>query len=164
MARLNGAQQQLMRIKSGLTADDDYTDPTVPIPGFAGQTGTLLAPAAADGTFDPNEALAWAINPRRADGSPLTKVKIKVTLRTEATGVEVAGTWSAIVFSVVPRDQREGKGSSRPGVEWLGAVTDQPTMKPAILDVAASEMMGLSFTSITGGGADQVFVYVQEWA
>lgn len=163
MARLNGAHSQLMRIKAGLTADADYTDPSVPIPGYAGTAGTLLAPTAADGTFDPSLAKAWAINPRRADGTPLTKIKIKVHFR-DAAGVEVAGTWSAIAFSIVQRDEREGTGAIRPAVEWLGAPVDQPSMKPAILDITASEAVGISFTSITAVGATQVFVYVQEWA
>ena len=162
MARLNGAHQQLMRIKTDLTADDDYTDPTVPIPGYAGVGGTLTAPVASDGTFDPTQALAWSINPRRADGTPLTKVKVKVQFR-DAAGVEVAGTWSGVAFSLVPRDQREGKANSRPGVEWLGAMAAQPSMKPAILDVAACEAMGISFSAIAAVGATQVFVYVQEW-
>lgn len=162
MARLNGAHSQLMRIKTGLDPDDDYTDPSVPIPGYAGTAGTLLAATAADGTFDPSTALAWSVVPRRADGTPLTKIKIKVQFR-DASGVEVAGTWSAIGFSIVPRDDHEGSANSRPGVEWLGAPVDQPSMKPAILDISACEAVGVIFTSITAVGATQVYVYAQEW-
>jgi hypothetical protein len=163
MARLQGSHPNLLRIKAGLTADADYTDPSVAIPGYAGTAGSLLAPVAADGSSDPSLAKAWAVVPRRNDGSVLTKIKIKVTFRTEATGAEVAGTFSATTFAIVPRDAREGKGTSRPAVEWLGAVVDQPSMKPIIVDVAAFDAMGLIFTSITAVGADQVFVYVQEW-
>lgn len=157
MARLNGAHAQLMRIKADILADADYTNPAVAIPGFAGTSGSLLSES-------PALAKAWSIVPRRADGSPLTKVKIKVTFRTAATGAEVAGTFDATAFAVVPRDEKEGPASIRPAVEWLGAVSAQPSMKPIILDVTGFDMMGLIFTSITAVGADQVFVYVQEWA
>ena len=156
MARLNGAHPNLLRIKAGVTADADYTDPSVPIPGFASTEGTLISD-------DPTLAKAWSIQPRRADGTPLTKVKIKVTLRTSA-GVEVAGTWTAIAYAIAKQDEREGKASLRPGVEWLGVVTAQPTMKPAILDIASFDMMGLAFTEITGTDVAFAYVYVQEWA
>lgn len=155
MARLQGSHQQLLRIKAGLTADADYTDPTVAIPGYAGEAGSLLSD-------DPSLAKGWAIVPRRSDGNPLTKVKIKVTFR-DADGDEVAGTYDATAWAIVPRDGREGKATSRPGVEWLGAVSAQPSKKPIILDIASFDAMGLIFTSITAVGADQVFVYVQEW-
>jgi hypothetical protein len=156
MARLQGSHPNLLRLKAGLTADADYTDPSVAIPGYAGTAGSLLS-------SDPALAKAWAVVPRRSDGSVLTKVKIKVTFRTAATGAEVAGTFSSTTFAVVPRHELEGKGTSRPAVEWLGAVVDQPSMKPIIVDVAAFDAMGLIFTAITAVGADQVFVYVQEW-
>lgn len=156
MARLQGSHPNLLRIKAGLTADADYTDPSVAIPGYAGTSGSLLS-------SDPALAKAWAVVPRRSDGSSLTKIKIKVTFRTAATGAEVAGTFSSTTFAIVPRDDKEGKGDTRPAVEWLGEVTDQPSKKPIIVDVAAFDAMGLIFTSITAVGADQVFVYVQEW-
>lgn len=141
--------------------DDDYTDPTVPIPGYAGEPGTLIAPTDPDGSFNPAVSIAWSIPPRRmADGSPTKQVKIKVTLR-DSAGDEVAGTWSATAFSLVQRDDKEGKASSRPAVEWLGEIVNQPTKKPAILDVAACEAMGLIFTAISGG--DFAYVYLQEW-
>lgn len=155
MARLNGSHYQLMRKKVGLTADDDYTDASVPIPGYAGTAGTLLSD-------DPALALAWSIMARRSDGSPLTKIKIKVVFR-DASNVEVAGTFSATAFSVVQASENEGPANIRPTVEWLGAVVDQPSKKPVILDVANFDKMGLSFTSITAVGATHVYVYVQEW-
>jgi len=156
MARLQGSHSQLLRIKSGLAADADYTNPAIPIPGYAGAAGSLLSD-------DPSLAKAWAISPRRADGSTLTKIKIKVTFRTEATGAEVAGTFDSTTFALVPRDSREGVGTSRPAVEWHGEVSAHPSKKPIIVDVASFDAMGLIFTSITAVGADQVFVYVQEW-
>lgn len=164
MARLNGAHQQLMRKKSGLADDPDYTDPTVAIPGYAGTAGTLLAPVAADGTFDPALAKAWAIVPRRSDGSVLRKIKVKVTFRTAATGAEVAGTFDSTTFAIVARDAREAKATSRPAVEWHGKLTAQPSMKPFVIDVAAFEAMGIILENITAVGADEVYIYAQEWA
>lgn len=155
MARLQGGSPKLMRIKAGLTADDDYTDPTKAIPGYAGATGVLTSD-------DPTVARGWSITPRRADGTPLTKIKVKVTFRDNA-GAEVAGTFNAVFWALVPRDELEGNAQVRPAVEWLGEVSSQPSKKPVIVDVAGADVMGMSFTSITAVGATKVFVYVQEW-
>lgn len=162
MAKLNGSHPQLMRIKSGITDDDDYTDPTVPIPGYAGASGSLVAPET-DGGFDPSVAIGWAVMPRRAGGGPLTKVKIKVTFR-DVSGVEVAGTYDAVAWAVVPRASQEGLANSRPAVEWLGEVAARPSKRPMILDVANFAEMGISLSNIAAVGATKVYIYVQEWA
>lgn len=163
VAKLNGSHAQLMRKKSGIEDDADYTDPSVPIPGFAGEPGTLLAPTSpADGTFDPSVAIGWGIMPRRADGSPLTKVKIRVVFR-DSGSVEVPSTYDAVAWAVIPRHPAEGLANSRPAVEWLGAVTGQESAKPIILDVANFDVMGLSLSKITAD-ASTVYFYVQEWA
>lgn len=164
VAKLNGSQAQLMRKKASLADDDDYTDSSVPIPGFAGTAGSLLAPVnPADGTFDPSLAIGWGIMPRRADGSPLTKVKIRVVFR-DSGHAEVDGTYDAVAWSLIPRDPAEGTASIRPAVEWLGAVTARPSNQPIILDVANFDAMGLSLANIAAAGADTVYIYVQEWA
>lgn len=162
MAKLNGSHPQLMRIKSGITDDDDYTDPTVAVPGYAGTPGPLVAPET-DGGFDPSVAIGWAVMPRRADGSPLTKIKIKVTFR-DISGDEVAGTYDAVAWAVVPRHPAEGLANSRPAVEWLGEVAARPSERPMILDVANFAEMGVSLSNIVAAGATKVFIYVQEWA
>lgn len=157
MARLNGSHSQLLRIKSGIGADADYTDVTVPIPGYAGAAGNLE-------NDDPAQALAWSIAPRRSGGEPLHKVKIKVTFRIAANGAEVSGSYNATVFAINKPEQAEGNAGLRPAVESLATVVAQPSGRPMIVDVARCDAMGVIFTSITAVGADQVFIYVQEWA
>ena len=54
----------------------------------------------------------------------------------------IQGTFDATAFSIVQRDALEAKATSRPSVEWLGAVSAQPSHKPVVLDVASFDQMG----------------------
>lgn len=157
MARLNDAQFQLLRIKSGITADADYTSPAVAIPGYAGQAGSLISE-------DLTANLAWSIHPYRTDGSPMTKILLKANLRRAATLAEDTGTFDAVAWAILRQDEKEANALARPSVVWLGALTAQPFMKPFEIDIGSFDVMGLSFSNIAAAGAgDTVFLYGMEW-
>lgn len=137
-----------MRTKTGLTDDPDVFDPAVAI-GQAEQ-----------------EALGcFALPGRRVVGDygPLRKIKIKVTFRNSATGAEIAGTYDAEPFALVPAGLSGDPTGARPAVEKLGEVTTQPSEEPIEVAVARHEVFGVRLTNISAPTATHVYCTVSEW-
>lgn len=139
----------LFRVKSKVSGnwvdDPDVADPSVTLPA------TLLS-------ADPTARLAWSMAHRST-----SKVKIKVTFRDDS-GVEVAGSFTAYAFGVVPLHAAETAiGAVRPAVEkhpstlvWTSSAV------PLVLDeLGVNDLWGLRFSSITSTGT-RMFVRVEE--
>lgn len=136
-----------VRIKTatspGSFADDpDVTDPAVALP-----SGFLSA--------EPTELLAW-----RMPGRSSSAVKLKVTFRDDA-GVEVAGTFTARGFVVVPLSPLEPT-DARPSIEAHDEV-DGSSDVPMIFDeLGRYDTFGLVFTAIVAPNATRIFVRAEE--
>jgi hypothetical protein len=136
-----------VRIKAatspGTFADDpDVTDPTVELPeGFQSD--------------DPDVRLAWRL-PYRAT----SQVKLKVTFR-DANGIEVAGTFTARGFVVVPLAASEAPGT-RPSVEDHGEVDGVSATHMIFDELSVHDNFGIVFTAITAPNATRMFVRAEE--
>lgn len=139
----------LVRIKAATSPgafedDPDVADPAVPLPD----------PLVAD---TPALTFAWRVPNRTC-----TKVKLKVTFR-DAGGVEVAGTFNAYCFGIVPLHASEVElGAARPAIEKLGTVVGTSTT-PMILDeLALYGTFGVRLSSIAAVGAVSAFIRCEE--
>lgn len=143
-------QSSLFRVKTkagGVWVDDpDIADPTVALPE------TLLSD-------DPTTRLAWRM-PWRAG----TKVKVKVTFRKD-DGVEVAGTYTAYAFGVVPlcAEEKALDADAREAIEKFGDPVNGTSAEPQIIDeLGMNDAFGLRYTNISAGAATRMFVRIEE--
>jgi hypothetical protein len=152
----------LVRVKLATTpgnfADDpDVGDPSVLLPDdFISE----LPPRE-----DPRTALAW-----RMPGRSFPKAKLKVTFRAE-DGTEVAGTFTAYAFVVVPVHSREAElGAAqdppvavRPAIEKQGAAVAGTSAVPMVLDeLGVYDIFGLRLSGITAADATHLFIRAEE--
>jgi hypothetical protein len=124
--------------------DPDVADPGVELPALA--------------TGDPTTALAW-----RLPGRETGRVKLKVTFR-DADGLEVAGTYKAYGFVVVPLSEAEkGLGATRPSIELHPGVEDGSSAEPLIFDdIGAYDIFGLRLYDVVAANATHAFIRVEE--
>ena len=139
----------LVRIKlatePGTFADDpDIGDPAVALPD------PLVA--------DDLTTLAW-----KMPGRITSKVKLKVTFR-KADGAEVAGTFTAYAFVVVPLHSEEvALGATRQAIEKQSGAVAGTSAVPMVLDeLGVYDIFGLRLTSITAADATHMFVRAEE--
>lgn len=124
--------------------DPDVADPTVELPALA--------------TGDPETAFAWRL-PNRETG----RVKLKVTFR-KSDGVEVAGTYKAYGFVVVPLSEAEkALGATRPAIERHPDDTDGPSSESSLFDdIGPNDIFGLRLYDIVAIDATHAFVRAEE--
>lgn len=124
--------------------DPDVADPTVELPVLA--------------TGDPTTAIAWYLPNRATD-----RVKIKVTFR-KSDGAEVAGTYKAYGFVVVPLSEAEkALGATRPAIERHPDDTDGPSSEPSLFeDIGPNDIFGLRLYDIVAIDATHAFVRAEE--
>jgi hypothetical protein len=128
------------------TNDPDVADPSVELPA------TMLS-------NDPSTRLAWQMPHRTGP-----KVKIKVTFR-DAEGAEVAGTFTADAFVVVPTCGAEkALGEAvRPAIEKNPPSVNGTSAEPMVLDeLGVNDVFGLRFSNISAGDATYMFVRAEE--
>lgn len=127
--------------------DPDIADPTVNLP-------TTLVSA------DPEaDALAWRMPNRRT-----SKVKLKVTFR-KADGTEVAGTYKAYGFVVVPAHPSEvllGEAGQRPTIENHQELTGTSAEPMVFEDLNPNDVFGLRLYDITAVLATRAFIRAEE--
>lgn len=145
-------ESSLFRVKRKVNGswenDPDVADSTVPLPD------TLLSD-------DPETRLAWRM-PYRSG----TKVKVKVTFRDDA-GAEVAGSYTAYAFVVVPLHPAELKlnAEARPAIEVNPPTVNGTSPEPMVLDeLGMNDAFGLRYSNISAGDATHMFVLIEEVA
>lgn len=129
----------------GTFADDpDVANPAVALPE------TLVS-------GDP-DTLAWLL-PNRETAA----VKLKVTFR-KGDGAEVAGTYKAYGFVVVPpSDAEKALGAARPSIEKHPGVDDGSSAEPLIFgDIGPNDTFGLRLYDIVAADATHAFIRVEE--
>lgn len=144
--RYEGPGPQLMREKIGVANDVDYTNPANALPADLG-------------------TVAWSMPGLRSrTDAVLQQILVTVTFRVAATGAEVAGTYDATAFAVLPRGvSGDVDASVRPKVQKLGAKVTQPSAEPMVVDVGRHEAFGVILTNINAPGADRCYITVEEW-
>lgn len=140
----------LVRVKAatapGVFEDDpDVSSPGVPLPD----------PLVAD---TPELTFAWRVPNRTC-----TKVKIKVTFR-RGGGNEIAGTFNAYFFGVVPLHAAEvAFGAVRPAIEKLDAFVGISSATPMILgEIALYDTFGVCLSGIVAAAAERAFIRCEE--
>lgn len=141
-------ETSLVRIKlatsPGTFADDpDVGDPAVALPVPLVSAGVTT--------------MAWYM-----PGRTSTVVKIKVTFRDDA-GDEIAGTFTAYAFGVVPLAQAEKDlGATRPTIEKLGSVGGTSATPMVLDELGIYDQFGLRFSAIVAPLATRMFVRAEE--
>lgn len=127
--------------------DPDVANPAVAIPDLE----TLAS-------GDPTTALAWRL-PNRETAA----VKLKVSFR-KGDGTEVAGTYKAYGFVVVPpSDAEKALGATRPAIEKHPGVDDGSSAEPLIFeDIGPHDTFGLRLYDIVAPDATHAFIRVEE--
>lgn len=145
-------ESSLFRIKKKVNGswedDPDVADPNGELPA------TLLSD-------DPETRLAWKM-PYRSG----CKVKVKVTFRRD-DGVEVAGSYTAYAFIVVPPHPRELalNANVRPAIEKNPPTVNGNSVEPQVVDeLGMTDAFGLIYTNISAGDATHMFVRIEEVA
>jgi hypothetical protein len=144
-------ETSLFRVKTRVDGDPWTNDPDVADPSVELPTTMLSA--------SPGTRLAWQMPNRTGP-----KVKIKVTFR-DAAGAEVAGTFTAYAFVVVPTCAAEkALGEAvRPSIEKNPPSVNGTSAEPMVLDeLGVNDVFGLRFSNISAGDAIHMFVRMEE--
>ena len=146
-----------VRTKAATSPGTFDPDPDVANPAVA-LAEPNVDPIAALVTGDPATAFAW-----RLPGRETGRVKIKVTFR-KSDGAEVAGTFKAYGFVVVPLSAAEKTlGATRPSIELHPGVEDGSSAEPLIFDnVGPYDVFGLRLYEIVAADATHAFIRVEE--
>lgn len=143
-----GPTAKLMRTKTDIgSSDPDFADPTVALTSL--------------------DDYVWGLDGRRRGaagaGDPLAKLVITITCRKD-DGTEVAGTFDAYAFAVLPAGQSGDSATTmRRKVQKLGSVTTQSTALPMVVDVGRHEDFGLRLSNISAALATKAYITVEEW-
>lgn len=138
----------LFRVKSKVSGswvdDPDVADPSVALPD------TMMSD-------DATTRLAWQMR-----GRTTSKVKVKVTFRGD-DGAEVAGTYTAYAFVVVPLHAVEvALGATRQAIELNPPAVNGTSAEPMVFDeLPVNDLFGLRFSSIVAN-ATRMFVRIEE--
>lgn len=125
--------------------DPDVADPAVELPEIITSD-------------DPATAFAWQLPNRET-----SEVKLKVSFR-DGAGAEVAGTYKAYGFVVVPLSDAEKElGATRPAIEKHPGVDDGSSAEPLIFeDIGPYDTFGLRLYDIVAATATHAFIRVEE--
>lgn len=144
-------QDSLFRVKvkvGGMWVDDiNVLDPAVALPA-------TIASA------DPATRLAWQMT-----REPGARIKVKVTFRRD-DGTEVAGTYTAKSFVIVPPCNEEQKlGATRATIESNPPAVAGTSTEPMIVDdLGDNDVFGVLYSDIAAGDATHMFVRMEEVA
>lgn len=140
----------LVRIKTASSPGDFADDPNVAV---VGEQPEVLV------TDDPATTFAWRMPGR----SIRWKLKLKVTFRTN-DGTEVAGTFNAYAFGVVPLHPVEKAlgASAKAAIEKYGDVVGSSAVPMVLDDLSSSDIIGVRLSSIIAVGATRAFIRCEE--